>query len=47
MIIFFSSIKKVLLILFVFAQIGWLKANANELYFIDARRDQSYSDSKF
>ncbi|MEA2077943.1 MAG: hypothetical protein U9O95_07995, partial [Candidatus Marinimicrobia bacterium] len=31
-----SSIKKILLIVFVFAQIGWLKANANELYFIDA-----------
>ncbi len=31
-----SSIMKVLLIVFVIVQIAWLKANANELYFIDA-----------
>jgi len=30
------SMKKAVLIIFVFAQIGWLNANANELYFIDA-----------
>ena len=33
---FRRSVKKALLIVFVFTQIGWLKANANELYFIDA-----------
>jgi len=30
------NIQKIFLIVFVFAQIGWLKADANELYFIDA-----------
>ena len=34
---FRSSVKKkVLLIVLIFMQIGWLRANANELYFIDA-----------
>ena len=35
---FRSSMKKVLIIAFIFTQIGWLRANgnANELYFIDA-----------
>lgn len=28
--------KKVMLIVLIFIQIGWLRANANELYFIDA-----------
>jgi hypothetical protein len=33
---FCSRIKKVLLLVLIFSQIGWLRANANELYFIDA-----------
>jgi len=33
---FLSGVKKVLLIVFIFTHIGWFKANADELYFIDA-----------
>ena len=33
---FRRRIKTVLFIAFIFTQSGWLKANADELYFIDA-----------
>jgi hypothetical protein len=40
---FLSGVKKLLFFVFIFTHIGWFKANADELYFIDAHSQVDHS----